>query len=82
LQPDAINNNKVVAWYQGNGEIGYRALGNRSLLFNAFNPKAKEIVNKVKNREYFRPFGASVLKEDAHKYFKNANRQSFYALYF
>jgi carbamoyltransferase len=67
----AINNNKVVAWYQDNGEIGYRALGNRSLLFNAFNPKSKEIVNKIKNREYFRPFGASVLKEDAHKYFKN-----------
>lgn len=73
----ALSNNKVVAWYQSNGEIGCRALGNRSLLFNAFNPKAKEIVNKVKNREYFRPFGASVLKEDADKYFKNAINNPF-----
>lgn len=73
----ALKNNKVVAWYQDNGEIGYRALGNRSLLFNAFNPKAKEIVNKVKKREYFRPFGASVLKEDAYKYFKNPINNPF-----
>jgi len=71
LAANAICNNKVVAWYQGNGELGYRALGNRSLFFNPFNSKAKEIVNKVKNREYYRPFGASVLMEDANKYFEN-----------
>ena len=33
--------------------------------------KAREIVNRVKNRETYRPFGASVLKEDAHRYLKN-----------
>ena len=67
----ALSNNKLVLWYQGHGEIGPRALGNRSILFNPFNKKAREIVNRVKNRETYRPFGASVLKEDAHRYLKN-----------
>jgi carbamoyltransferase len=66
----ALANNKVIAWYQGNGEIGARALGNRSFLFNPFNNKAKEIINKVKKRENYRPFGASVLQEDKEKYFE------------
>lgn len=67
----ALANNKVIAWYQENGEIGARALGNRSFLFNPFNNKAKEIINKVKKRENYRPFGASVLEEDKEKYFEN-----------
>ena len=71
LTSNAIINNKVIAWYQDNGEIGYRALGNRSLLFNPFNSNAKDIINKIKKRENFRPFGASVLKEDVNKYFDN-----------
>ncbi len=66
-----LANNKIVAWYQGHGEIGPRALGNRSILFNPFKKEAKNIVNKVKQRESYRPFGASVLKEDMHKYLKN-----------
>lgn len=67
----ALSKNKLVLWYQGHGEIGPRALGNRSILFNPFNKNAREIVNRVKNREAYRPFGASVLKEDAHRYLKN-----------
>jgi carbamoyltransferase len=53
----------VVALYQGNGEIGPRALGNRSILFDPRIPNGKDIINQIKNREYFRPFGASVLEE-------------------
>ena len=67
----ALSKNKLILWYQGQGEIGPRALGNRSILFNPFNKDAKKIVNKIKNREVYRPFGASVLKEDANKYLKN-----------
>tara|TARA_R110002020_G_scaffold311290_1_gene526917 strand:+ start:621 stop:2114 length:1494 start_codon:yes stop_codon:yes gene_type:complete len=58
-----LQEGKLVAWYQGNGEIGPRALGNRSLLFNPLIKNAKSIVNKVKKRENYRPFGASILKE-------------------
>jgi carbamoyltransferase len=53
----------VVALYQGNGEVGPRALGNRSILFDPRIPNGKDIINQIKNREYFRPFGASVLEE-------------------
>ena len=54
---------KTVAWYQGHGELGPRALGNRSILFNPTIENGRNIVNKIKNRETFRPFGASVLAE-------------------
>lgn len=60
---------KTVAVYYGLAEAGPRALGHRSILFDARNPKAKDIVNNVKKREWYRPFAAMMLKEDADKYF-------------
>ena len=66
---ELIAQNKVVGWYQGNGEVGPRALGNRSILFNSTNKEAKEKVNKIKQREWWRPFGASVLEEKAGSFF-------------
>ena len=61
---------KVIGWYQGNGEVGPRALGNRSILVNPVLPHVKDLINsKVKNRESYRPFGASVLKEYYANYF-------------
>lgn len=60
---------KTVAWYQGHGEIGPRALGNRSILMDPRIPNGKEIINRIKNRENYRPFGASVLLEYAKDYF-------------
>jgi carbamoyltransferase len=60
---------KTVGWYQGNGEVGPRALGNRSILMDPRRPGAKFKVNEIKRREKYRPFGASVLKEHSNKYF-------------
>ena len=61
---------KIVGWYQGNGEIGPRALGNRSILMSPLVKNGKDIINKrVKNREWFRPFGASVIEEHISKFF-------------
>ena len=63
---------KIVGWYQGHGEVGYRALGNRSILMNPMVENGKNHINqKVKNRENYRPFGATILKEHSKKYFKN-----------
>ena len=65
-----IYENKVVGWFQGRMEFGPRALGNRSILANPCNPKAKELLNsKVKHREKFRPFAPVVCWDDALKYF-------------
>lgn len=66
---DYLANGKIVAWYQDNGEIGPRALGNRSILMDPRIENGKDIMNAVKNREYYRPFGASVLYEHAKEYF-------------
>jgi carbamoyltransferase len=59
----------IIGWYQGQGEIGPRALGNRSILMNPRVVDGRVKINTIKNREQFRPFGASVLKEHASKYF-------------
>ena len=65
-----IKDQKIVAVFNGQAEVGPRSLGNRSILFDARNSKAKEIVNRVKCREWYRPFACSVLKEDFDKYFE------------
>ncbi len=66
----SLRDGRILAWYQGHGEIGPRALGNRSILMQPQNRRAKQYLNeKVKHREAFRPFGAAVLREDVSKYF-------------
>jgi carbamoyltransferase len=64
-----LSEQKSIAIYNGLSEAGPRALGNRSILFDARNKNAKTIVNKIKNREWYRPFAASVLESDAKDYF-------------
>lgn len=70
---DKILDQKIVAVVQGRCEAGPRALGNRSILFDPRNSKGKDIVNTVKQREFFRPFGAIVLLEYAHEWFEMLN---------
>jgi carbamoyltransferase len=65
-----LADNNSVGVYNGVAESGPRALGNRSILFNACNLDAKDIVNKIKNREWYRPFAAMVLEDDAPRYFE------------
>lgn len=72
---------KIVGWYQGHGEVGSRALGNRSILMDPSIHNGKEILNeRVKHREWFRPFGASILKEETSNYFE-WDGDSSYMLY-
>lgn len=60
---DALIQGKVIGWFQGRFEWGPRALGNRSILADPRNPNMKDIVNtKIKFREPFRPFAASILE--------------------
>jgi|TARA_R100000742_G_C4261330_1_gene79102 carbamoyltransferase len=63
---------KTVAIFQGRSEAGPRALGNRSILYDPRDPDGKDKVNIIKKREAFRPFAASVLLEDAPKWFDMA----------
>lgn len=64
-----LRDKNIVTIYQGRSENGPRALGNRSVLFDPTFKDGKDFVNTVKRREYFRPFAASVLEEDAKEWF-------------
>src|SRR5207249_3759202 len=53
---DQLASGKVVGWFQGRMEFGPRALGGRSILGDARNPKMQSVMNlKIKYRESFRP---------------------------
>jgi carbamoyltransferase len=68
--------------YQGRSEAGPRALGNRSILFDPTVPDGKDIVNRVKRREWFRPFAGSVLAENAAEWFDlRSKTESPYMMY-
>lgn len=61
---------KSVAIFQGNPEAGPRALGHRSILFDPRNKNGKEIVNKIKKREWYRPFAGIILESKFEEYFE------------
>jgi carbamoyltransferase len=76
-----VFSNKVIAWYEGKSEIGPRALGHRSLVSNPTYKDNWKRVNKIKQREWWRPFAPSVLEEEADKWFANMPFPSPYMLF-
>ena len=66
---ELISLGNIVAIVQGRSEVGPRALGNRSLLFDPRVKGGKDIVNRIKKREYFRPFAGTILLEHAREWF-------------
>lgn len=76
-----IADGKIVGWFQGGSEIGPRALGHRSILCDPRPENMKDILNKkVKHRESFRPFAASVLRSNVKDFFKLDIGSSFMLL--
>jgi len=66
-----LQEGKIIGWFQGNMEIGPRALGNRSILANPTLLNMKDKINaEVKHREAFRPFAPACVKEEKSKYFE------------
>lgn len=65
-----IADGNIVGMIQGNSEHGSRALGNRSILCNPVGNMKDILNNKVKHREWYRPFAPIVRLEDAPKYFE------------
>jgi carbamoyltransferase len=67
---ELLADGKVVGWFRGRMEFGPRALGARSIIGDARNPKMQSQMNlKIKFRESFRPFAPCVLREHASEYF-------------
>jgi len=54
----------------GRAEFGPRALGNRSLLADPRGADVKSRVNRIKQRQQFRPFAPAILAEHAAEYFE------------
>src|SRR5262249_14845008 len=66
----AMAQGKIVGWFHGRAEYGPRALGARSILADARNPRIQADLNlKIKFRESFRPFAPCVLREHVHEWF-------------
>ena len=76
-----VFSNKVIAWYEGKSEVGPRALGHRSLVSNPTYKDNWKRVNKIKEREWWRPFAPSVLEEEADKWFTKMPFPSPYMLF-
>ena len=65
-----IKQKKIIGRFDGSMEFGARSLGNRSILASPYYKDIRNYINiKVKNRENWRPFCPSVLKEDFNKIF-------------
>jgi carbamoyltransferase len=74
----AIEQGKVVGWFQGRMEWGPRALGNRSIVCDPRRADMKAILNaKIKRRESFRPFAPSVLEESVIDWFEEDDSVPF-----
>jgi len=78
---DLMIEGKVVGWHQGKMEFGPRALGSRSIIADPRNEEMQKRLNlKIKKRESFRPFAASLLEEDANLFFENGHRSPYMLL--
>ena len=78
---EELLNNKVCGVANGRAEFGPRALGNRSLLADPRGKDIKQKMNKIKNRQEFRPFAPSVLEEHAHEIFDMPTQKSQFMQY-
>ncbi len=67
----AINEGKVLGFFNGHMEFGPRALGGRSIIGDPRKVDMQAVMNlKIKFRESFRPFAPSCLEEKASSYFE------------
>ncbi|RPI14964.1 MAG: hypothetical protein EHM58_15225 [Ignavibacteriae bacterium] len=76
-----LYNNFIIAHFNGRSEFGPRALGNRSILANPQDISLKVKLNKIKKREWFNPFAASILEEQYPNFFYNSQSQSPFMLF-
>jgi carbamoyltransferase len=67
---NALNDQKIIGWFQGRMEFGPRALGQRSMIGDPRNADMQKKMNlKIKFRESFRPFAPAVTEDAADEYF-------------
>jgi carbamoyltransferase len=76
-----LSGGKVVGWFQGRAEAGPRALGARSILADPRRAEMRDVVNeRVKHREWFRPFAPAVLDSRGPEFFDHYHPSPFMLL--
>lgn len=66
-----------IVWFNDRAEVGPRALGNRSILADPRVAGNKDILNRVKQREWWRPVAPIILEEQVGEWFENAYPSPF-----
>jgi carbamoyltransferase len=64
---------KVLGWFQGRMEFGPRALGARSILASPIDAAMQQRLNRIKDREDFRPVAPVVPEEAAADWFEDGS---------
>ena len=76
-----IANGQIIARFAGGEEVGPRALGNRSIVAD---PRSTNVIRKlnfaIKQRDFWMPFAASILEEDAARYIRDLKGWPFYMI--
>ena len=68
---DMLDKQQIVSVFGGSSESGRRALGNRSILADPRSENMRGIINeKVKHRQWYRPFAPSILRENVSEWFE------------
>lgn len=68
---EKIHEGKIICWFNGKMEYGPRALGARSILADPTRSEIKDKVNKLKDRQDWRPFGPSILEGYEKEWFED-----------
>lgn len=58
-----------IVWFNGRAEIGPRALGNRSILADPRSVTSKDKLNKIKQRQWWRPVAPIILEHEVGNWF-------------
>ncbi|MEV7595947.1 carbamoyltransferase C-terminal domain-containing protein [Kitasatospora sp. NPDC089797] len=76
-----LRDGNIIGWARGRWEIGPRALGNRSILAAPFTEETTARLNRIKQREGYRPIAPICLEQDAGRWFSGGVPDP-YMLYF
>jgi carbamoyltransferase len=78
---ELLANQQIVGRFNGREEIGPRALGNRTIMADPRDLKNIRKLNfAIKYRDFWMPFAASMLEEDAPKYIRGLKGWPYYMI--
>jgi hypothetical protein len=66
-----------VAWVDGTAEVGPRALGHRSIFGDPTRSETKQIMNRIKQRQWWRPVAPIVIQDQVGEWFVDGRPSPF-----